>query len=292
MLLWMAMLAMLRRGPAGMQQSLQVVSRGALLRRASLLRHGGAARLRACVADFATSAGGPSTSGGPPAFEVPRRFVPFPFSYHEEIELTIDGLTALGMGVGRVHLAPELLARQEELQQAAGRNYTNKKSGRRRRSRDKKKKGPLSADAEWASYGEGGPTGEGEAEDASNGSDGEEEVTEEVEDTRGWAVIVPFCLPGELVRVRVYKNDKRLSHADLIEVLEKSAERTEARCPLYGQCGGCQYQHLAYESQLEWKTRQVRPLTPLATHWPRDTREVPRSAKYLEPQSAWIPKVR
>jgi 23S rRNA (uracil1939-C5)-methyltransferase/tRNA (uracil-5-)-methyltransferase len=76
----------------------------------------------------------------------------------------------------------------------------------------------------------------------------------------GWVVFVPFTLPGERVRARVHRNDKNCSRADLLEVLEASPDRVAARCPLFGQCGGCQYQHLDYPRQLEWKTRQVEGL--------------------------------
>ena len=75
----------------------------------------------------------------------------------------------------------------------------------------------------------------------------------------GWVVFVPFTLPGERVRARVFRNDKNCSHADLIEVLDASPERVVPRCPLFGECGGCQYQHLDYASQLAWKTRQGHP---------------------------------
>lgn len=106
----------------------------------------------------------------------PKKFIPEPFGYHEEIEVTIDSLTNLGAGVGRID---------------------------------------------------------------------------------GWVVFVPFCLPGERVRARVFRNDKNHSQADLVEVLEPSPDRVESKCPLFGQCGGCQYQHLSYGKQLEWKARQV-----------------------------------
>ncbi len=106
----------------------------------------------------------------------PKKFVPVPFEYHQEIELKIDSLTNLGSGIGRVD---------------------------------------------------------------------------------GWVVFVPFALPGEKVKARVYRNDKNCSHADLLEVLESSPDRVVPDCPLFGECGGCQYQHLAYEKQLAWKTRQV-----------------------------------
>ena len=76
----------------------------------------------------------------------------------------------------------------------------------------------------------------------------------------GWVVFVPFCLPGELVKARVFRNDKNCSKADLVEVLEPSPDRVEPGCPLFGTCGGCQYQHLSYEAQLAWKTRQVAEL--------------------------------
>ncbi|MEO0018766.1 MAG: hypothetical protein RLZZ522_2049 [Verrucomicrobiota bacterium] len=109
----------------------------------------------------------------------PRKFVPTPFAYHQEIELTIDALTNLGAGVGRID---------------------------------------------------------------------------------GWVVFVPFALPGERVRARVFRNDKNCSQADLVTVLEPSPDRVEPVCPLFGLCGGCQYQHLGYEQQLAWKTRQVAEL--------------------------------
>ena len=76
----------------------------------------------------------------------------------------------------------------------------------------------------------------------------------------GWVVMVPFALPGELVAVRIYRNDKNFSEGDLVSVLRPSPHRVEPRCSLFGQCGGCQYQHLEYAEQLEWKRRQVEEL--------------------------------
>lgn len=112
----------------------------------------------------------------------PKKFVPTPFAYHQEIELKIDALSNMGEGVGRVD---------------------------------------------------------------------------------NWVVFVPYTLPGELVRASIYRNDKNCSHADLVEVLEPSPKRTQPLCPVYGYCGGCQYQHLAYEEQLAWKTEQVADLMRL-----------------------------
>ena len=66
----------------------------------------------------------------------------------------------------------------------------------------------------------------------------------------GWVVMVPFALPGELIRARVYRNDMNFSEADLVTVLRPSPERIAPPCPLFGECGGCQYQHLSYSAQL------------------------------------------
>lgn len=73
----------------------------------------------------------------------------------------------------------------------------------------------------------------------------------------GWVVMVPFALPQERVRVRVFRNHKNYSEADLQEVLTPSPERVQPQCTLFGQCGGCQYQHLSAAGQAEWKRAQV-----------------------------------
>lgn len=75
-----------------------------------------------------------------------------------------------------------------------------------------------------------------------------------------WVVMVPFTLPGERVRVRVFRNHKNYSEADPVEILRPSPHRVKPRCPLFGTCGGCQYQHLAYTEQLAWKRQQVEEL--------------------------------
>lgn len=76
----------------------------------------------------------------------------------------------------------------------------------------------------------------------------------------GWVVLVPFALPGELVLARVYRNHKNYSETDLLEVLEPSPDRVKPVCPLFGECGGCQYQNLGYPQQLLWKQQQVSEL--------------------------------
>ena len=74
---------------------------------------------------------------------------------------------------------------------------------------------------------------------------------------KGWVIQVPFCIPGERVRARIFRNHSNYSSADIIEVLEPSNERVMPKCSLFGICGGCQYQHMSYERQLLWKKQQV-----------------------------------
>ena len=111
--------------------------------------------------------------------QAPKNFVPEPFDYHEEVEVTVESLTNLGMGVARVD---------------------------------------------------------------------------------GWVVMVPFVIPGEVVKARIYRNFQNYSDADLVEVIKASPDRVGPRCPLYQQCGGCQYQHMSYERQLKEKTKHVEEL--------------------------------
>ncbi|WP_233246091.1 class I SAM-dependent RNA methyltransferase [Coraliomargarita sinensis] len=111
--------------------------------------------------------------------QVPKNFVAEPFEYHQELELTIERLTNLGMGLARVD---------------------------------------------------------------------------------GWVVMVPYVIPGEKVRARIFRNFQNYSDADLIEVIEPSPERVEPKCPLYQTCGGCQYQHIEYGQQLKEKTGHVEEL--------------------------------
>ncbi len=138
----------------------------------------------------------------------PRKFVPEPFAYHQEIELTIDSLSNMGHGVGRVD---------------------------------------------------------------------------------NWVVFVPYTLPGEKVRARVYRNEKNCSMADLVEILEPSPRRVEPKCPVYGYCGGCQYQHLDYADQLEWKTAQVADLLRLQAGLDKEVRPAIASPRVYNYRSKITP---
>ncbi|MDR1420930.1 MAG: methyltransferase [Treponema sp.] len=70
----------------------------------------------------------------------------------------------------------------------------------------------------------------------------------------GMKVFIDMTAPGDTVRARVIREHGNWAIAELAGLLEPSPLRTEPACPLYGICGGCSLQHLAYESQLEAKT--------------------------------------
>jgi 23S rRNA (uracil1939-C5)-methyltransferase len=69
----------------------------------------------------------------------------------------------------------------------------------------------------------------------------------------GMVVYVLGPVPGELARVRVDSVKPKYAVADLIEILRRSPDRAEPFCTVFGTCGGCQVQHVAYPAQLRWK---------------------------------------
>jgi 23S rRNA (uracil1939-C5)-methyltransferase len=74
----------------------------------------------------------------------------------------------------------------------------------------------------------------------------------------GFVVFVRRGLPGDKVRARVTKVQRRHAEAEAVEVLEPSPLRVDAPCRHYPACGGCRFQDLAYEAQLDSKAAQVR----------------------------------
>lgn len=69
----------------------------------------------------------------------------------------------------------------------------------------------------------------------------------------GKVIFVPYGMPGESVRIEIERDKGRFAHARLLEVLSASPHRVEPPCPHFGTCGGCQWQHMAYEAQLQYK---------------------------------------
>ena len=70
-------------------------------------------------------------------------------------------------------------------------------------------------------------------------------------------VFVPFTVDGDVVEVKITEARKRYARGDVVAVTVSSPKRTEPRCRHYYQCGGCHYQHIAYEYQVDMKKQQV-----------------------------------
>jgi len=69
----------------------------------------------------------------------------------------------------------------------------------------------------------------------------------------GMVVYVLGPVPGERARVRIETVKAKYAVGELVELLERSPDRVEPFCSVFGTCGGCQVQHLAYPAQLAWK---------------------------------------
>jgi 23S rRNA (uracil1939-C5)-methyltransferase len=74
----------------------------------------------------------------------------------------------------------------------------------------------------------------------------------------GMIIFVPLGLPGERVEVEVTHRRRNYARARLVRVLRAAPERVEPRCPYFGACGGCEWQHASVTAQLAFKTRAVR----------------------------------
>ena len=74
----------------------------------------------------------------------------------------------------------------------------------------------------------------------------------------GYTLFVKDAVIGDTARVMIMKAGKSYGYAKLLSVEEPSPFRTEPRCPIARQCGGCQIQALSYERQLAFKTGKVR----------------------------------
>ena len=75
---------------------------------------------------------------------------------------------------------------------------------------------------------------------------------------RGKTVFLPYVIPGERVDATVIESRSGFARARLNQILAASPDRVAPQCPYFGRCGGCQYQHIAYEAQLRFKADILR----------------------------------
>ena len=69
----------------------------------------------------------------------------------------------------------------------------------------------------------------------------------------GKAVFMPFVLEGEIIEASLVEQKRGFARGRVEKILQASPQRVEPPCPYFGNCGGCQYQHIRYEHQLEIK---------------------------------------
>lgn len=82
----------------------------------------------------------------------------------------------------------------------------------------------------------------------------------------GFPVFVPNGLPGEEAKIKIVKVKKGYGYGRILEFYKKSQDRIDPACSIYKQCGGCQLQHLSYETQLKFKQKQVKEVLTRIGH--------------------------
>ncbi len=73
----------------------------------------------------------------------------------------------------------------------------------------------------------------------------------------GYVLFIESGVPGDRVRICVTKRKASYAEARIVQLLEPSPLRTAPRCRYFGTCGGCKWQHVHYEAQLEAKRQRV-----------------------------------
>lgn len=73
----------------------------------------------------------------------------------------------------------------------------------------------------------------------------------------GKTVLVSGAIPGDVVNARVRKSKSKYFEAETEEIVVKSPWRVDAKCIHFGTCGGCKWQSMSYDKQLEFKQDEV-----------------------------------
>ena len=73
----------------------------------------------------------------------------------------------------------------------------------------------------------------------------------------GAVLFVEFAVPGDIVDVKVTKKKKNYMEGFILSIVKPSAHRLKPFCEHFGICGGCKWQPLPYDMQLQAKQQQV-----------------------------------
>ena len=102
----------------------------------------------------------------------------------------------------------------------------------------------------------------------------------------GRVVLVHYALPGETVEVRPRGRRGGVAFASVERVIEASPDRVQPRCPYFGECGGCHWQHARYQAQLELKRKVVEDV------WARAGLRLPPDTPVLGMEDPWRYRIR
>ncbi|MFN4132232.1 MAG: class I SAM-dependent RNA methyltransferase, partial [Caldimicrobium sp.] len=78
--------------------------------------------------------------------------------------------------------------------------------------------------------------------------------------SNGKVIFVPYVIPGEKIKVAIKEEYKDYAIGELLEVIEAASSRVQPLCRYYGVCGGCHFQHLSYQEEIEIKAEILREL--------------------------------
>src|SRR5690606_11017012 len=78
--------------------------------------------------------------------------------------------------------------------------------------------------------------------------------------SNGLVIFVPYTCPGDLVEVEITALKKKFAEATLRKILRASTHRVQAPCVYFGECGGCTWQHVSYQEQLNQKSLMIKHL--------------------------------
>jgi 23S rRNA (uracil1939-C5)-methyltransferase len=72
-----------------------------------------------------------------------------------------------------------------------------------------------------------------------------------------FVLFVDKAIPGDIADVQIYRKKKNFAEGKIIQLKHASEFRTEAFCEHFGTCGGCKWQHMTYDAQLQFKQKAV-----------------------------------
>ena len=74
----------------------------------------------------------------------------------------------------------------------------------------------------------------------------------------GAAIFIEGVVPGDVIDLRIVRKKKNYLEGRPVKIIKQSKDRSDPFCDHFGLCGGCKWQHLKYEKQLEYKKQQVK----------------------------------